>query len=221
MSRFNQRGVLITGAGRGLGQALFEQLARAGARVVGVARHTEALERAARALRAEGLTAHALPADVGDVDAIYPLAATPLGPLLDLPCEEFLRVLQVNLLGPFRLTRAIAGGMLARGSGIVVSISSDAAVSAYPNWGAYGVSKAALDHLSRSWAAELRGTGVTAIGIDPGEMDTDMHRDAIPDADPTTLARPGDVARQIIAGLERLTPEQSGARVIAADWSPR
>jgi NAD(P)-dependent dehydrogenase (short-subunit alcohol dehydrogenase family) len=242
MSRFNQRGVLITGAGRGLGRALFEQLARAGARVVGVARHTEDLERAARALRAEGLAAHALAADVGDIDAIYPLAGasqalvgpiellvhgastlgpTPLGPLLDLPCEEFLRVLQVNLLGPFRLTRAIAGGMIVRGSGVVASISSDAAVNAYPGWGAYGVSKAALDHLSRSWAAELSGTGVSAISIDPGEMDTDMHRDAIPDADPSTLARPADVARQIITGLERLTPGQNGARVIAADWSVR
>jgi len=240
MSRFSQRGVLITGASRGLGRALFDQLARAGARVVGVARHTEELERGARALRAEGLAAHVLAADVGDLDAIYPLAGasqalvgpvellvhdastlgpTPLGPLLDLPCEALLRVLQVNLLGPFRLTRAIVGGMLVRGSGIVASISSDAAVSAYPNWGAYGVSKAALDHLSRSWAAELRGTGVSAISIDPGEMDTDMHRDAMPDADPATLARPGDVARQIIAGLEQLRPEQSGARVSAADWS--
>lgn len=240
MSRFSQRGVLITGASRGLGRALFEQLARAGAHVVGVARNTEELERGARALRAEGLAAHVLAADVGDIDAIYPLAGasqalvgpvellvhdastlgpTPLGPLLDLHCEEFLRVLQVNLLGPFRLTRAIVGGMLVRGSGIVASISSDAAIAAYPNWGAYGVSKAALDHLSRSWAAELRGTGVSAISIDPGEMDTDMHRDALPDADPATLARPGDVARKIIAGLERLRSEQSGARISAADWS--
>ncbi|HTV17222.1 MAG TPA: SDR family oxidoreductase [Polyangiaceae bacterium] len=240
MSRFSQRGVLITGASRGLGRALFEQLARSGARVVGVARRTDDLERAAQALRAEGFEAHALAADAGDIDAIYPLAGasqalvgpiellvhaastlgpTPLGPLLDLPCEEFSRVLQLNLLGPFRLTRAIVGGMLVRGSGIVVSISSDAAVNAYPHWGAYGASKAALDHLSRTWAAELRGTGVSAISIDPGEMDTDMHRDALPDSDPATLARPVDVARQIIAGLERLTPGESGSRVIAADWS--
>jgi len=242
MSRFNQRGALITGASRGLGRALFEQLARSGARVVGVARHSDDLERAARGLRAEGLEAHALAADVGDIASIYPLAGasqalvgpiellvhdastlgpTPLAPLLDLPCEEFLRVLQVNLLGPFRLTRAIVGGMVVRGSGIVASISSDAAVSAYPHWGAYGVSKAALDHLSRSWAAELRGTGVSAVSIDPGEMDTDMHRDALPDADPATLARPVDVARRIISGLERLSPDQSGARVIASDWSAR
>ena len=61
-------------------------------------------------------------------------------------------------------------------------ISSDAAVSAYPRWGAYGVSKAALDHLARTWAAELEGTGVRVLTVDPGEMRTQMHADAIPDA---------------------------------------
>jgi NAD(P)-dependent dehydrogenase (short-subunit alcohol dehydrogenase family) len=233
---------LITGAGRGLGRALFEQLARAGARVVGVARTTGELERAARALRAEGLEAHALGGDVGDIESIYPLAGasqalvgpidvlvhnasslgpTPLGPLIDLPCEEFSRVLDVNLLGPFRLTKAIVGGMLVRGQGIVLTISSDAAINAYPNWGPYGVSKAALDHLSRSWAAELSGSGVSVVSVDPGEMDTHMHRAAIPDADPATLARPADVARELIAWLERVGPDQSGVRVSAADWRTR
>jgi NAD(P)-dependent dehydrogenase (short-subunit alcohol dehydrogenase family) len=242
VSKFNQRGVLITGASRGLGRALFEQLGRAGARVVGIARSGDELERVARGLRDEGLVAHALAADVGDVESVYPIAGatqalvgpidllvhnasslgpTPLGPLLDLPCEEFARVLAVNVLGPFRLTKAILGGMLVRGNGIVVSISSDAAISAYPNWGAYGVSKAALDHLSRSWAAELRGTGVSIVSVDPGEMDTDMHRQALPDADPQSLARPSDVARQVIAWLESVGPEQSGTRVSAADWSAR
>lgn len=242
MFKFSQRGVLITGASRGLGRALFEQLARAGARVIGVARNTDELERAARGLRAEGLVAHALAFDVGDVEAIYPIAGasqalvgpidvlvhnasslgpTPLGPLLDLPCEEFARVLEVNLLGPFRLTRAIVGGMLVRGAGLVVSISSDAALNAYPKWGAYGVSKAALDHLGRSWAAELRDTGVSVVSIDPGEMDTDMHRQAIPDADPQTLARPSHVAEQLLAWLEGVGPKQSGVRVSAADWSAR
>jgi NAD(P)-dependent dehydrogenase (short-subunit alcohol dehydrogenase family) len=240
VSKFNQRGVLITGASRGLGRALFERFARQGARVVGVARAAEELERAARSLRAEGLEAHAIAGDIGLIDSIYPIAGasqalvgpidvlvhnasslgpTPLGPLLDLPCEEFARVLDVNLLGPFRLTKAIVGGMLVRGAGIVASISSDAAVSAYPNWGAYGVSKAALEHLSRSWAAELSGTGVSIVSIDPGEMDTEMHRQALPDADPAGLARPADVAQQLIAWLEHIGPEQSGARVSAADWS--
>lgn len=242
MTDSNRQRVLITGASRGLGRALFDQLARAGAQVVGVARHGAELEAAARELRQLGHVAHALTADVGDIDSIYPLAGasqalvgpidvlvhnasslgpTPLGPLLDLPCEDFARVLAVNLLGPFRLTKAIVGGMLVRGAGTIVMISSDAAVSAYPDWGAYGVSKAALDHLARSWAAELRGTGVNVVSIDPGEMNTRMHRDAVPDADPATLADPADVARRIVDYLGQLGAERSGERLIAAHWSPR
>jgi NAD(P)-dependent dehydrogenase (short-subunit alcohol dehydrogenase family) len=241
MIHSNQQRVLITGASRGLGRALFDQLARAGAEVVGVARHTAELDAAAHELRQLGFVAHALPGDIGDVNAIYPIAGaaqaligpidvlvhnasslgpTPLGPLLDLPCEEFAQVLAVNLLGPFRLTKAIVGGMRVRGSGTVVMLSSDAAVSAYANWGAYGVSKAALDHLGRIWAEELRGTGVKLVSVDPGEMDTKMHRDALPGADRSTLADPADVARRIIDYIGRLTPERSGERLVASSGSP-
>jgi NAD(P)-dependent dehydrogenase (short-subunit alcohol dehydrogenase family) len=90
--------------------------------------------------------------------------------------------------------------MVLRGSGLVAHVTSDAATNAYPKWGAYGASKAALDHLMRIFAAELDGTGVKFVGFDPGEMDTKMHRDAIPDADPSTLQRPEDVAKKF-AGL--------------------
>jgi NAD(P)-dependent dehydrogenase (short-subunit alcohol dehydrogenase family) len=240
MLDIHQTNVLISGASRGLGRALFERWAIGGARVVGLARDVGELERAATSLRERGLVAHALGGDIADIEAIYPIAGAaqallgpidvlihnasslgpvPLGSLLDLPCEEFSRVLAVNLLGPFRLTKAIVGGMLVRGRGIVVSISSDAAVEAYPNWGPYGVSKAALDHLSRSWAAELRGTGVTFVSIDPGEMDTDMHRAALPDADPSSLARPADVAARLVAWIEHLDERHSGERVTAARLS--
>jgi NAD(P)-dependent dehydrogenase (short-subunit alcohol dehydrogenase family) len=239
MKKFSDKSVLITGASRGLGRALLTSFAQAGARVMGVARGTEELDRVTGALAAHGLDVHGLSADLGDVRAIYPLVGaaqalvgpidvlihnastlgpTPLGPLLDTECEDFARVLDVNLLGPFRLTKAIVGGMLVRGRGLVVSISSDAAVSAYPDWGAYGVSKAALDHLSRSWAAELAGTGVIAVSLDPGEMDTAMHRAALPHADPATLARPDVVAAAVMRWIGDLTPADSGSRVVIADW---
>jgi NAD(P)-dependent dehydrogenase (short-subunit alcohol dehydrogenase family) len=110
--------------------------------------------------------------------------------------------LAVNLVGPFRLTRVLAGPMVLAGSGTIVNISSDAAVQAYPKWGAYGVSKAALDHLGRIWAAELEGTGVRVLTIDPGEMNTRMHADAVPDADPATLQDPLAVARRIVDRIE-------------------
>jgi len=229
--------VLLTGASRGLGRALFEELARAGARVVGVARHAEAVAQVAAELRARGLEAHGLGADIGDKRDIHRIAGaaaalvgpievlvhnastlgpTPLPLLSDTACEDFERTLQVNLLGPFRLSKALAGHMLVSGSGLIVSISSDAATSAYPGWGAYGVSKAALDHLGRIWAAELAGTGVRFLAIDPGEMDTDMHRAALPDADTATLAAPADVAARIVRFLAHSQATPSGTRLEAA-----
>jgi len=96
-------------------------------------------------------------------------------------------------------------------------VSSDAATSAYPNWGAYGVSKAAADHLARVWAEELRGRGVRFLSVDPGEMDTQMHADALPDADRATLARPEDVARRVADALADAARFPSGARFAAQE----
>jgi len=125
----------------------------------------------------------------------------------------------VNLLGPFRLTKALAGPMVLARRGTVVLISSDAAVESYPRWGAYGVSKAALDHLGRIWAAELAETGVRFVTIDPGEMDTRMHADAMPEADRTTLAAPMDVAARVVDIIAAPGVVASGARVVADAWT--
>jgi len=207
--------VVVTGGSRGLGAALGAALARRGARVVLVAREGAALRATVEAIRVAGGEAHALADDVGDKEAIHRIAgasaglvgaidilvhnASTLGPvplrlLLDTDCEDLERALAVNLVGPFRLTKAIAGGMAVRGRGLVVHVTSDAAVGAYAHWGAYGVTKAALDHLNRTWAAELDGTGVRFVSVDPGEMNTKMHADAVPDADITTLLDPAVVA---------------------------
>ncbi len=226
---------LVTGASRGLGRALAEILAAAGSRVVMVAREQGPLEEAAAAIRAAGGIAHALVADVGDINAVHPIAAqaaalvgpidilvnnastlgpTPLRLLLDTECEDLSRVLEVNLIGPFRLTKVVAGSMALRGRGVVVNISSDASVEAYPSWGAYSISKAALDHLTRIWAVELAEAGVRFLSIDPGEMNTRMHADAMPEADPSTLADPAAVAARIAALIA--APElASGARLQA------
>lgn len=235
------RGVVVTGASRGLGAALARELARRGARVALVARDAAALHRVVRSIEAEGGEAHAIAADVGAKEDVYAIAGTaaalvgdvdvaihnastlgpvPLLSLADTACEDLAQVLAVNLVGPFRLTKALVGPMLLRGRGLLVHLSSDAAVAAYPRWGAYGASKAALDHLARIWAAELNGTGVRFLGVDPGEMDTTMHAEAIPEADRATLARPEAVARKIAAMIaDESIP--NGARLEANAWEGR
>jgi NAD(P)-dependent dehydrogenase (short-subunit alcohol dehydrogenase family) len=232
------RGVVITGASRGLGAALATELAGQGARLVLVARSEQALSDVVEAIRDGGGQAHAIAADVGSKDDVYAIAgaasslvgevdivvhnastlgAVPLRMLADTTCEDLERVLAVNVVGPFRLTKALAGPMLLRGRGLVVHVSSDAASGAYPRWGAYGASKAALDLLARTWAAELEATGVRFFGVDPGEMDTEMHAAAIPDADRSSLARPADVARKV-AEMIRDDTIASGARLDASAW---
>jgi NAD(P)-dependent dehydrogenase (short-subunit alcohol dehydrogenase family) len=226
--------VLVTGASRGLGAALARRLARAGARLALVARGEAELEAVVRDIRAAGGDAHAVPGDVGEkrdahriagaaaaligpLDVVIHNASTlgvvPLLPLLETDCEDLERVLAVNLVGPFRLTKILAGAMALRGRGVVVHVSSDAAVAAYPRWGAYGVSKAAQDHLGRILAAELEGTGVRVLSVDPGEMNTRMHADALPEADRATLADPDDVARRLVELLARAKLPPSGSRV--------
>jgi NAD(P)-dependent dehydrogenase (short-subunit alcohol dehydrogenase family) len=230
------KAVLVTGGSRGLGRALGQVLSARGARVVLVARGEQELSQSVAELRAAGGEVHGIVADLGDKQAIYPLAGQaaalvgpidvlihnastlgplPLGYLLDGECEDFERVLQVNLLGPYRLSKALVGSMLLRGSGALVHVSSDAAEQAYPCWGFYGASKAALDRLAHTLAAELSGTGVRSFSVDPGEMDTRMHSDAVPDADRTLLARPEQVAAVITGYLEHIEQLPDGVRLRA------
>lgn len=231
--------ILITGASAGLGRALALELARGGASLALVARGEAALDAVVAEIRASGGVAHGIVADVGDKDAVYAIAGTaaallgdidavvhnastlgptPLRMLGDTACEDLERVLAVNLVGPFRLTKALVGPMVLRGRGLVVHVSSDAATEAYPAWGAYGASKAALDHLARIWAAELDGTGVRFLGVDPGEMDTAMHAAAIPDADRDGLARPAEVARAVVA-MMAADDLPTGARLAASAFA--
>lgn len=202
-----------------------------------VARAEEDLGKVVAEIRAEGGEAHGLAFDLGDKEAVHRISgaaaalvgppsivvhnASTLGPLpmpllLDTDCEDLERVLAVNLVGPFRLTKALAGPLVLRKRGVFLFVSSDAAVSAYPRWGAYGISKAAQDHLARSLAVEL--DPVRFFAIDPGEMDTKMHADAIPDADPATLARPSDVAEKLVAIVEHADSIPNGVRLSAADF---
>jgi NAD(P)-dependent dehydrogenase (short-subunit alcohol dehydrogenase family) len=123
------------------------------------------------------------------------------------------QALMVNLLGPFRLTKALLGALSAsarigRGA-VVINISSDAAVTPYSRWGAYGASKAALRHLTAIWAEEAKSEGISFFSLDPGDMDTPLHALAVPDADRTILKRPDDAALEIIGSLITALPSQA------------
>jgi len=228
---------IVTGASRGLGEAVARRLARGGARVVLVARASADLERVTREIRESGGEAWAVAGDIGAKDDVHrisgaaaalagpaslvvhaagTLGPVPLVPLLDTACEDLERAFAVNVTGPMRLTKVLAGPMVLAGEGLVVFVSSDAATEPYAGWGAYGASKAAVEQLARIWATELASTGVRVIVVDPGEMDTRMHADAIPDADRATLARPDDVARRLVGLVREVRQLASVARVALA-----
>lgn len=211
---------LITGASRGLGRGLAHALAKRGVELALVARETKALESLAAELQGRyRVRAHALPADLavpreslalaarvsealGKVDLLIhnasALGPLPMPSLLDTDREALLDVLQVNLLAPHALTRALLGQMVLHGHAQIVAISSDAAVEAYAGWGAYSLSKAALDHMTRIWAQELADQDIRFLSLSPVDMNTQMHADAIPGADPSELADPNRVAEAMV-----------------------
>jgi NAD(P)-dependent dehydrogenase (short-subunit alcohol dehydrogenase family) len=214
---WNEKRVLITGGTSGLGRALALELTRRAARVAIVARTQAALDETLRKARPAELIG--IRADVsskedtyrisgeaiarlGGIDVLINnasyLGATPLRLLLDTECEDFGQVLETNVLGPFRLIKAILPSLLLQGGGTVLNISSDAAVSAYPHWGAYGASKAALAHLSRIWGEEVKAQGIRFFAADPGDMNTPMHAAAVPGADPATLLDPHEAALRLL-----------------------
>jgi NAD(P)-dependent dehydrogenase (short-subunit alcohol dehydrogenase family) len=212
---------LISGGTQGLGKALVRELIHRKARVATFARNEEAVNN----LKQEIPQAHVFRADVSkkhEINAIALRAIEALGgevhvlvnnastlgpkslrPLLDTDCEDLEAALQANLLGPFRLTKAVAGNMLLHGGGLVVNITSDASVNAYPNWGAYSVTKAALDHLTRLQNAELKPHNIDSVAVDPGDLRTALHFQAVPGADPALLKVPEQAARELADYLER------------------
>jgi len=230
----NQLRIAITGGTSGLGLALVRRLVARGAHVAFLARTARAVERIANETGAYGIVG-----DVGRKEDIYPIALqvtgnlggldalinnasvlgpTPLALLADTQCEELEQALTVNLLGPFRLCKALFGALSAsarigRGA-VVINISSDAAITPYSGWGAYGASKAALRHLTAIWAKEAKSEGISFLSLDPGDMDTPLHALAVPDADRTALKRPDDAALEIIGSLIAALPSQAIRQVV-------
>jgi NAD(P)-dependent dehydrogenase (short-subunit alcohol dehydrogenase family) len=209
---------LITGASRGLGRQLAIDFARAGAaglalvarggaelaevrqRVREVSPRTRVVVLAADLAREEDVervVATTLHEFAGRLDVLVNnasiLGPAPLPYLLDYPLEDFRGVLDTNLVAPFLLIKKVLPAMVEQG-GSIINVTSDAGVVGYPGWGAYGISKFGIEGLSQTWAAELEGSKVRLNWVDPGAMNTAMHRAAEPDEDPAQWADPAQVA---------------------------
>jgi NAD(P)-dependent dehydrogenase (short-subunit alcohol dehydrogenase family) len=195
------RTALITGASRGLGEVIATFLARAGYDLILTARRPEALDELANELR-ENASVTALAGDVADpghqralaaaagdlggldvlVNNASELGPSPMPSLSEYPLDDLERVFRVNVVAPVALVQELLPQLRSR-QGLVVNITSDAAVGAYEGWGGYGASKAALELISRTLAEELKADGVSVVTVDPGDMRTDMHKAAFPGED--------------------------------------
>jgi NAD(P)-dependent dehydrogenase (short-subunit alcohol dehydrogenase family) len=216
---------LVTGGSSGLGLALVRALDELGWIVVTDARDGERLRTAL-----EGTTSHGVVGDVAEADHRAVLVQTiaglggldllvlnastlgplPLRPLTDIAPTELGEVIRTNAGAQAALMLELAE-QLRENDGVVVGISSDAAVNHYETWGAYGASKAALDHLVLTFGAE---TGLSTYAVDPGDMRTPMQQDAFPGEDIGDRPLPESVVPHLLALIERRPPS---GRLVAAD----
>ena len=209
---------IVTGGSRGLGKALVGELLGKGLTVIVDGRDPVTLE------RTHHVNLITIPGDVADPAHVHTLIAaakeagrldllvnnastlgqTPLPRIDQLDRDTFRVLFDVNVFAPIHLIQHALPLMMQSEPATIVNVTSDAGVVAYPGWGGYGATKSALEHVSRVLAAELEGSSTRVLVFDPGDMNTAMHRDAIPDADPSELRDPADSARALMQAISEM-----------------
>lgn len=225
-TRLEDRLAVVTGASRGIGRAVALALAREGAHVILLARTEGGLEEVDDEIRAQGGTATLVPVDVTDHDALDRLGASlferwgkldilignagllgQLSPLGHIEPKVWDQVMSVNVTANWRLIRSLDPLLQQSDAGRAIFVTSGAAVNCSAFWGVYSVSKAALDAMVKTYAAEVQNGSVRANLINPGPVRTAMRAKAVPGEDPSSLPSPDDVAEAFIALAEPSCPE--------------
>lgn len=209
---------VVTGASRGIGRAAALAFAGAGAHVVALARTQGALEELDDEIRAAGSTATLVPVDMKDLDALDRLGAAlyerfgrvdvllgnagtlgPIAPITQIDQQTWDQVIAVNLTANWRLVRSMDPLLRASDAGRALFVTSGAAHTAKPYWGPYAISKAGLEILARTYAAEVQNISkIRVMLVNPGPLRTRMRASAMPGEDPMTLRTPEDLAPEIL-----------------------
>jgi NAD(P)-dependent dehydrogenase (short-subunit alcohol dehydrogenase family) len=241
MTRLDGKYALITGGSQGLGRQLALDFAKEGAAGISlIARHLEYLDKVSTEINEINPDTHVLviaadlskQADIerlmaislhkfaGRLDVLVNNASTigpsPMPYLLDYPLEDFQYVINTNLIAPFLMIKKALPAMIENG-GSIINVTSDAGTIGYPGWGAYGISKFGIEGLSQTWAAELDGSGVRVNYVDPGNMNTAMHRAAEPKENPNQWSDPAEVTGVFIYLASDESRAVTGKRFIAQE----
>jgi NAD(P)-dependent dehydrogenase (short-subunit alcohol dehydrogenase family) len=213
----SDRVAVVTGASRGIGRAAALALAEAGAHVIALARTQGALESLDDEIRAKGSSATLVPVNLKDLDALDRLGGAiyerwgkldvlfgnagilgELAPIAHIDQPVWDEVMAINVTANYRLIRSLDPLLRASDAGRAIFVTSGAAHKCTAYWGVYSVSKAALEALVRTYAAETVTTPVKAMLLNPGPLRTAMRRTAMPGEDPLTLKTPEDLAPHVV-----------------------
>lgn len=212
------RVALVTGASRGIGRAAALAFARAGAHVVALARTSGALEELDDEIRSVGGTATLVPLDLGDAPAVEKLGPAvlqrwgkldillanagilgPLSPLTHASPKEWAKVFDTNVTANWRLLKSVEPALQASDAARVILMTSGAAHKCLAYWGPYSISKAAVEAMGRTYAAETATTPLKVMMVNPGPLRTRMRAEAMPGEDPLTLKTPEELAPHLVA----------------------